>query len=124
MIKLYIKVCAHAFARNIVQKSKSKLKKEMSKALPKDIKKFSKGNQNEQQYVIQNSLFRGAFRTTATPKMKHFFITVNGFQLLTVITKSSILDVATFLDPPLLLYKSSYFMCSIFSEKRGFESNL
>ena len=33
--------------------------------------------------------------------MKHFVIIVNGFQPLTNITKSSILDIATVLDPPL-----------------------
>ena len=33
--------------------------------------------------------------------MKHFVIIVNGFQLLTFITKRSILDVAAVLDPPL-----------------------
>ena len=33
--------------------------------------------------------------------MKHFVIIVNGFQLLTIITKRSILDVAAVLDPPL-----------------------
>ena len=33
--------------------------------------------------------------------MQYFVIIVNGFQLLTIITKSSILDVAAVLDPPL-----------------------
>ena len=42
-------------------------------------------------------------RTAATSKMKHFLIIVNSFQSLTVITKSSILDVAAVLDPPLFL---------------------
>ena len=40
---------------------------------------------------------RGASRTAATFKMEFF----NYWKLLTVITKSSILDVATVLDPPL-----------------------
>ena len=35
--------------------------------------------------------------------MEHFVIIVNGFQPLTNITKSSILDVAAVLDPPLKL---------------------
>ena len=47
--------------------------------------------------------FRGGSRTTATSKMEQFGIIVNGFQLLTIITKSSILDVAEVLDPPLRL---------------------
>ena len=33
--------------------------------------------------------------------MERFVIIVNGFQPLTIITKRSILDVATVLDPPL-----------------------
>ena len=44
---------------------------------------------------------RGGSRTAATSKMEHFVIIVNGFQPLTIITKSSILDVATVLEPPL-----------------------
>ena len=35
--------------------------------------------------------------------MKHFVMIVNGFRLLTIITKHSILDVAAALDGPLLL---------------------
>ena len=44
---------------------------------------------------------RGGSRTAATSKMECFVIIVNGFQPLTIITKRSILDVATVLDPPL-----------------------
>ena len=47
---------------------------------------------------------RGGPRTAATSKMERFVITVNGFQLLTIITKCSILDVAAVLDPPLADY--------------------
>ena len=36
-----------------------------------------------------------------TSKMERFVIIANGFQPLTIITKHSILDVATALDPPL-----------------------
>ena len=43
---------------------------------------------------------RGGSRTAATSKMELFVIIVNGFQPLTIITKCSILDVATVLDPP------------------------
>ena len=46
-------------------------------------------------------LCRGGSRTAATSKMEHFVIIVNGWKPLTVITKSSIWDVATVLDPPL-----------------------
>ena len=44
---------------------------------------------------------RGESRTAATSKMERCVIIVNGFQLLTIITKHSILDVAAVLDPPL-----------------------
>ena len=50
--------------------------------------------------MIQES--RGGSRTAAS-KMELFVIIVDGFQPLTIITKSSILDVAAILDPPLEL---------------------
>ena len=40
--------------------------------------------------------------------MERFVIIVNGFKLLTIITKRSILDLAAALDPPLDLFFSSY----------------
>ena len=46
---------------------------------------------------------RDRSRTAATSKMEHFVIIVDGFQPLTIITKSSILDTAALLDPPLAL---------------------
>ena len=39
----------------------------------------------------------------ATSKMECFMIIVNGFQLLTIITKRFILDIAAALDVPLVL---------------------
>ena len=45
-------------------------------------------------------MLRGGSRVAATSKMERFVIIVSGFQLLTVITKCSILDVAAALDPP------------------------
>ena len=39
----------------------------------------------------------------STSKMEHSVIIVNDWKLLTIITKSSILDVAAVLDPPLIL---------------------
>ena len=50
-------------------------------------------------------LTRSRSRTATTSKMKLFVIIVNGFQPLTIITKWSILDVATVLDPPLLVIR-------------------
>ena len=48
-----------------------------------------------------NSQCRGGSRTAATSKIEHFLIIVNGWKPLTIITKSSILDVAAVLGPPL-----------------------
>ena len=45
----------------------------------------------------------GGSRTNATSKMELFVITVNGWKPLTIITKSSTLDVAAVLDPPLAI---------------------
>ena len=44
---------------------------------------------------------RGGSRTAAICKMERFVVIVNGWKLLTIITKCSILDVAVALDPPL-----------------------
>ena len=41
------------------------------------------------------------YRTAATSKMELFVLIVIGFQPLAINTKSSILDVAAVLDPPL-----------------------
>ena len=48
-------------------------------------------------------MFRDGSRTAATSKVELFVIIVNGFQPLTIITKSSTLDVAAVLDPSLML---------------------
>ena len=48
-------------------------------------------------------VFRGGSKTAATSKVELFMIIVNGFQPLTIITKSSTLDVTAVLDPPLVL---------------------
>ena len=47
--------------------------------------------------------FRGGSRTAATSNMEHFVLIVSGWKPLTIITKTSILDVAEVLDPPLKL---------------------
>ena len=41
-------------------------------------------------------------RAAATSKMERFLIIVNGWKLLTIITKRSILDVAAAVEPPLV----------------------
>ena len=51
--------------------------------------------------VKQSMLSIGGSRTTATSKLEHFVIIVSCWKTLTIIIKSSILDVAAVLDPPL-----------------------
>ena len=54
-------------------------------------------------YLDNVTMFsRGGSRTIATSKVELFVIIVNGFQSSTIITKSSTLNVAEVLDPPLL----------------------
>ena len=52
---------------------------------------------------ILANYIRGGSRTAPTSKMEHFVIIVNDWKPLTIITKSSILDVAAVLDPPLYI---------------------
>ena len=58
--------------------------------------------------VFCSKRFRGGSRAAATSKIECFVITVNGFQPLTIITKHSILDVASALDPLLQLVLHSW----------------
>ena len=51
--------------------------------------------------MIYDFIARGGSRAAAISRMELFVIIVNGFQLLTIITKRSILGVAAALDPPL-----------------------
>ena len=60
---------------------------------------------------------RGGSRAAATFTMERFVIIVNGFQQLTIITKRSILDVATVLDPPLTFYLLLYLSVKNFQKK-------
>ena len=53
--------------------------------------------------IVKTNIIRGRSRTAATSKMELFVIIFNGFQLLTIIKKGSILDVAAALDPPLII---------------------
>ena len=46
-----------------------------------------------------SSKVKDGSRTAATSKMELFVIIVNGFKLLTIITRCSILDVVAVLDP-------------------------
>ena len=53
-------------------------------------------------------MFRGESRTAATSKVEPFVIIVNSWKPLTVVTKSSTLDVAAVLDPPLMLERRKF----------------
>ena len=50
---------------------------------------------------LLNNYTGGGSRTVATSKMEYLVIIVDGWKPLTIITKSSILDVAAVLDPSL-----------------------
>ena len=63
--------------------------------------KMSHLNKEIDNIFFVEDLFRGGSRAAATSKMERFVIKVNGFQPLTIISKRSILDVATALDSPL-----------------------
>ena len=52
--------------------------------------------------TLSCTLSRGGSRTAATSKVQISVIIVNGWKPLTIITKSSTVDVAAVLDPPLL----------------------
>ena len=52
---------------------------------------------------------RGGSRAAALSKMEHFVIIVNSFQPLIIITKRSILDVASVLDLPLDFGETMHF---------------
>ena len=64
---------------------------------------YSVSSMPYQRYILSHEhFFRGGSRAAATSKMERSVIIVIGFQLLTTITKRSILDAAAALDPPLL----------------------
>ena len=63
-------------------------------------------------YAFIYSVIRGGSRTAATFKMERFVIIVNSFQLLTIITKRSVLHVAAVLDPPLVIKNLRCLLCT------------
>ena len=65
-------------------------------------------------FILSKKLdIRGRSTTAATSKMEHFVIIVNGWKLLTIITQSSILDVAVALEPPLIISTNLLFQLTI-----------
>ena len=69
---------------------------------------------------LKCTLSRGRSRAATTSKIECFVTIVNGFQLLIIITKHSILNVAAALDPPLLslFERNQSFFLSIFQNQR------
>ena len=53
--------------------------------------------------VQSDAMIRGGSTTAATSKVELFVIIVNGWKPLTIITKSSTLDVAAVIDPTLMI---------------------
>ena len=66
-------------------------------------------------FSAQNSInpiefTRGGPRAAATSKMERFVIIFNGWKLLTIITKRSILDIEAVLVPPLFPFGFQLFL--------------
>ena len=89
-------------------KHSAKLRRKSSGTIFK--KRVFRGNQktpvpkacsSQPQLINITNRDRDGSRTAATSKIEHFVIIVNGWKPLTIIIKSSILDVAAVLDPPL-----------------------
>ena len=55
-------------------------------------------------------ILKGGSRTAATSKVELFVIIVNDWKTLTIMTKSSTLDVAAVLDPPVIFIDYCWFM--------------
>ena len=66
--------------------------------IKRDSKTFWIINFQIKSKVQKDLVTRGKSRTAATSKMECFVIIINGWELLTIITKRSILDAAA--DPP------------------------
>ena len=69
----------------------------------KGLSALRKRLESRKKYISTDSIIRGGSRAAATSKMECFVIIVNNFQPLTIITKRSILDVLTVLDPSLTI---------------------
>ena len=82
--KTFNKKCVHATKHFTVKPVKPKIRN-------KEIE-----NKNKK----QGETPRGESRTAATSKMDHVVIIVNDWKPLTIITESTILDIAAVLDPP------------------------
>ena len=99
----------------------NKIKTEIKKASLKNLRP----NQVEK-HGKYKSIPRDGSRTAAASKMELFVIIVNGFQPLSIITKCSILDVTSDLDPPLIpiAFITSAFILFKYQTKRHKKFNL
>ena len=73
--------------------------------LKRKYQKIRKILTNSKAYLgpCQTPINKGGSRTAGTSKMELFVIIVNGRKPLTIMTKCSILDITTVLDPPLIM---------------------
>ena len=55
-----------------------------------------------------SGITRDGFRTAATPKIAVFMSKVNGFQLLAIVAKASILDFVAVLDVLLIIWTKNF----------------
>ena len=87
---------------NTINKGNAETHK-LLRAIIEEVQTSNRNQNNVVEQVLQSisNNSRGGSRTAATSKMERFVIIVNGWKPLTIITKHSILDVATVLDPPL-----------------------
>ena len=90
-------------------------------------------NRNKSKQIVLNCfhskfiLHRSESTTAATSKMEYFVIIVNGWKPLTIITKSSILNLVAVLDPLLLnsfCCYSGHFLTSFSSALRNCPNNI
>ena len=64
-------------------------------------------------FCQKNWISETDLRLLQTSKMERFLIIVNGWKLLTIMTHSSILDVAAALEPPLIISTNLLFQLTI-----------
>ena len=94
--------------KTIFYLSRANLKNNNNKKLKLDLTKnrykiFTKAIETVKSYGNVSYVIRGGSRTTVTSKMERFVMIVAGWKPLTILTKRSILNLATVLDPLLVM---------------------
>ena len=112
--KVFIVTCIIFRITTFFIKYKSDIVFSVLLSLDQNLMKLEKGiitytyltNSRNKKFLI---ILRDGSRAAATSKMECFVVIVNGFRLLTNITKHSNLDVPAALDPSLILKTCSLF---------------